>query len=391
MIEHPLFGQVMRNSAGALGVVLLVVGTSLLCSPAVFAQGTTLVAAASPAPEFAPENPDDPAYTAYRQGYNLILEEKWEAARKKLLQVIEKYPQSSYVDDAQYWIAYSYRGTSRPKAISLYRLFLEHYAGSSYYDDAVADLNQLQLQEALANLPQPPGAPDTHLEFMVQTRMPEEMRRLEHQVQQLQTVSRRKFERRIVVPSFKGDSLIEINMPALRFSFGMENIPPKLRVRVDALRALSEAREDPKTFHTLRAVAIDQRQPIPLRETAMESLTGFTKFDVGAVYIEIALKDTNEEVQAASVEYLARAGRDKGKSLESLIELFNTMPPVRTRQLGTTLFAIAEIGDERATDFLIRVAHSHQNYELRSDAVYYLGNLGTEKARQALQQILMDR
>jgi hypothetical protein len=393
MSERRLFIRTTQSSSGYRIPLFLLVGAMALSPPVTRAQESCDLADAFPTPArfLEPENPDDPAYETYREGYNLILEENWEAARKKLQQVIAKYPKSSFVDDAEYWIAYSFRETSRSKATELYRQFLERYPRSSYYDDAVAELNQLQLQAALARLPHTPRSPDAQLEFRVQTKMPEELRRLEQQLQQLHSVTRRQMDRTFVLPSFRGDSLIELKIPVLRYSFGPQNLDPHLRVRVDALRALSEAHDDARTFHTLREVAVDQQQPLPLRQTAMESLTGFTKFDVGSVYFEIARRDTNEELQAASVEYLARSGKDRGKSLEALIELFNAVPPNRTRQLGTTLFAIAEIGDDRATDFLIRVARGHQNFEMRSDAVYYLGNIGSDRARKALQEILMDR
>jgi HEAT repeat protein len=39
-------------------------------------------------------------------------------------------------------------------------------------------------------------------------------------------------------------------------------------------------------------------------------------------------------------------------------------------------------------DFLTTIALRHDDYELRRDAVYYLGNIGGEKARAALYEIL---
>ena len=40
---------------------------------------------------------------AYRQAYNFILDEKWNDAIKGFDDFIKKYPQSGWIDDAQYW------------------------------------------------------------------------------------------------------------------------------------------------------------------------------------------------------------------------------------------------------------------------------------------------
>jgi HEAT repeat protein len=56
--------------------------------------------------------------------------------------------------------------------------------------------------------------------------------------------------------------------------------------------------------------------------------------------------------------------------------------------LSTTLYALAVIGDDRAIDFVAQVARSSKNRPLRDDAIFYLGNIGTDRARQALLKIV---
>ena len=67
------------------------------------------------------------------------------------------------------------------------------------------------------------------------------------------------------------------------------------------------------------------------------------------------------------------------------------MPATKKERLETVLYTIADVGNDKAVDFLSTVARSHQNYELRTDAVYYLGTIGGEKARAALYQILRSK
>ncbi|HET6273896.1 MAG TPA: HEAT repeat domain-containing protein, partial [Bacteroidota bacterium] len=75
----------------------------------------------------------------------------------------------------------------------------------------------------------------------------------------------------------------------------------------------------------------------------------------------------------------------------TLVDLFYTLPKSRKEQTQTIFYAVAEVGNDRAVDFLTKVALSHDDYDLRSDAVYYLGSIGGEKARAALYQILRSK
>ena len=90
-----------------------------------------------------PEGKDDPALSMYKAGYELVLAEKWGEARKKLEEMVKKYPESEYADDAQYWSAYALMHTDRKKAEVEYKEFIKKYPKSNYRDDAIADLNQL--------------------------------------------------------------------------------------------------------------------------------------------------------------------------------------------------------------------------------------------------------
>jgi hypothetical protein len=169
--------------------------------------------------------------------------------------------------------------------------------------------------------------------------------------------------------------------------FDEEKLDPQTRLKLEALYAVG-AKEDEKAYQTLKEVALDTRQPGPLREAAIFTLSDFKKFDVLSVYLEIARKDTSEDVQNSAIEYISLLGKDKNKSVETLAGLFAAVPKHREEQLGTILFAVADIGNDKAVDFLAKVARTHENYDLRRSAVYFLGNIGGEKARTALYEIL---
>jgi HEAT repeat protein len=138
----------------------------------------------------------------------------------------------------------------------------------------------------------------------------------------------------------------------------------------------------------VKDIALDVTQSQYLRLAALDVLTEFKKFDVTQVLLELAKKDISEQMQNAAIEYLAQTAKDKNKSIEALSVLFQSIPKHRKWQLETILYAVAEIGNDKAIDFLSKVARTHEDYDLRSGAVYYLGNIGGEKARSALHQIL---
>ncbi len=325
------------------------------------------------------ENQNDPGYTVYRQAYSLILDEKWVEARKKFADLLSKYPKSEYTDDAQYWSAFALKHLDRARAAATYREFIEHYPKSKYWDDAVADMNDLDLPNVAPHAVVSPSAdPIPAISVITRAVTVPNIRNLERQVRR-QTLH-------LQMTGFAGKPMIA-PFPTPE----TENLDPQTRIKMDALYALGETREDEKSFQTLRSVALNQHQPQALREAAMDALSHFKKFDVLPVFMEIAGKDTNEDLQTVAVDFISEHGSDKNHSITVLIDLFNTLPKQRTDQREAIFYSIADIGNDKAVDFLTSVALTNEDYNLRRDAVYYLGNIGGDKAREALYQILQDK
>jgi HEAT repeat protein len=85
---------------------------------------------------------------------------------------------------------------------------------------------------------------------------------------------------------------------------------------------------------------------------------------------------------------LGQTTRSDNVSLETLTRLYNQVPPERLRSLDVILYSVASIGSDPAVDFLVKVATESPSDELRLRAVSYLGNIGGEKARAGLYNIL---
>ncbi len=325
-----------------------------------------------------PDDKDDPGYSAYKAGYNLILDEAWKDARKKLAEVISKYAKSEYVDDAQYWSAYALMHLDTKKAIEAYNKFIKDYPRSRYCDDAIADLGQLNAPFVVTTTSGPDGArvhvapigaiavgktPRPGYSYRLSSGMRRMSRDLSRELQWLGNGTPRP-------PHEPG------------------KLDPETQLKMEALYAIGNTKEDEKSFQTLKDVATDLKQPRPLREAAIDALSDFKKFDVLPVYIEIARKDTNSEMQMCAIEYIAEHGKDKNKTVDVLVDLFNSLPNRRGEQSEMIFYSIAEVGSDKAVDFLAKVALTHDDYNLRTNAVYYLGSIGGDKARSALYEIL---
>ena len=321
------------------------------------------------------DDKSDAGYTLYKEGYALVLEEKYTAARKKFEELLAKFPKSSYADDARYWTAYSLRNSDREKAIEDYRRFIKDHPKSAYYDDAVADLNSLENELPVAAVAPvtavPPRLPRRATGVAIAPSTENLLRHVERNMRYMERNGR----------------LHVMNAP-----FGMwhgeEKIDDATRLKMDALYALGETREDDKSFSTLRDVALDARQLRPLREAAMDALSHFTRHDALAVFVEIAKKDTSAEIQGSAIDYIGENGTDKNQRVTLLEDLYRTLPKSRSEQRKTIVYTIADVGNERAVEFLKKVALADEDYDLRRDAVYYLGSIGGESARSALYDIL---
>ena len=511
--------------------------------------------------------PRDPGYQAYREGYQLILEERWLEARKKLSEVLERSPQSTYADDASFWTAYSWKYSNHARAVAAYKKFMKRYPESNYFDDAVAELERLgeptalfapkeplmsagtyetivhlqqkiaEEQARVARFAAPPGVPvppkpskplDTGMRLKIQTL--QALSRSAHDEQSFLTLkeialdpgqatelrqagleglvaTRRQDGAAVFTQVLQSNSDVRLRMTALHGlrSAGMKgdptsyalvktialdnNEPFELRdatlhvlaeenrpdfpevartiartererqlrqsaiyyvsrvqeaeaqkmaaqtlqdllrdrtqaveVRESALHGLQQmkmadsaplllevAKNDPdehirraavqslgaapgtasaEIVRNLKEIALDRAQPLPVRQSALARLLALQPENAQDFFAKVASSDPGEEIQYWAIMMLGQVTRGKDMSLETLARLYNQVPPDRLRSLDVILYSVASIGSDQAVDFLVQVANESPSDELRLRAVSYLGNIGGEKARAGLYDIL---
>lgn len=322
------------------------------------------------------EHQNDPGYGAYRAGYTLVLHERWSEARERFGELLARYPGSGYRDDAQYWSAYALMHQNRKGALEAYRKFMKDHPHSSYYDDAVADLAQIRASAAPPAPPDAPTPPGAASDLWAPA--PDVGSRVRDLEREFRRASRNMGRLRI-------SPLMKLRMP--RSPAEDDTLDAHTRLRMETVYAIGDARQDEKSFLTLREIALDRNQPAPLRETAVDVIAGFTRFDALGVMVEVARTDTNPDVQSCAIGRIGQAD-NRTRSVSLLIELFRQLPKTRKEPIRTVFYTIAEVGNDRAVDFLHTVALTHEDYDLRRDAVYYLGSIGGDRARNALVDIL---
>jgi HEAT repeat protein len=306
------------------------------------------------------DDQDDPAYTLYKAGYKLILDEKWQEARRKLAEVIAKYSKGKYADDAQYWIAYSWKQSDFKKAIEAYKKFLKDYPKSNYYDDAVADLNRLEHPDAVPGVPVISPA--------------------------------------IILPPSPVVSPAPVVPYTVAVPFSQEKVDdPELRMKMEALYALTRGKSDEKTFELLKGILFDKEQPREMREAALMGLRNQKDRDVSDVFVQILKNESDEQLKATAIYWLGqRAAEEKGGGEKTLTLLKQTAQdrsqPREVREAA--LRSLAMIKRPGALEFLVQVAKADSDKQVRQAALICISQVAQfdeQKAYQAMREFALDQ
>ncbi|MGA9117563.1 MAG: outer membrane protein assembly factor BamD [Bacteroidota bacterium] len=263
-------------------------------------------------------------YAEYRRGYDLILQEEWNGARRILDAMAARHPESPYAAEASYWSAFALAQSDRARAREAYRKFIRTHPHSRYFDDAVADY------AALSRTMPRPGTGEASLD---RTPDPSTRRRLE-------TLS------------------------------GLERSGPRRRV-----------------VRILREAATNAQENAQTRVAAMEALKRLEGQKALRVFVDVARGDASDEVRARALRLIVASGRGKGEHAV-LAELLHPPAEGGERTRDHLFFSIADLGSDEAVELLEQAALHPVDAGDRLRAVSCLGSIGGERARSALLQIL---
>lgn len=365
--------------------ILFAVALLLACSAAQGQQYAWVRPPSASAGLAGGEDQKDPAYKTYSEGYALILADKWQDAIKKFDEVRSRFPNSKLLDGAAYWRAYALKRVDRSKGIAAYESFLKEHSASRYVADAIADMDQniVVVGENGKNIRVSVTPGGSAYSFgSTQEASEKALRDAQRQMRDAQRELVRTYVRAPRPP----------RAPRIGTHFFNRNdLDPQTRLKIQTIQALADAGSDKESFATLKELAMEKTQPEVVRSAAVNALSECSPTDALPVLLEIARSDASDDVQATAIYALADVSTDKDKTVDQLASLFEGLPKHKEKQQQTALYAIADIGNDKAVDFLAKVATSNDNYDLRSDAVYYLGSIGSDKSRKALTRILKSK
>jgi HEAT repeat protein len=286
----------------------------------------------------------DSSAALYREGYRLILDERWSEARAKFNDMLRRFPGSRYVDDARFWSAYSWKATSPQKALEAYGRFIKEFPRSNYFDDAVAEY------ERLGGRPLQASAPATRNIPQVAIRMAE----LEQELAQLQHRYR---------------SLGEVRPPA----------PPEIRVsrgetmlKVETLRALGRSPDDPEAFGALKEAALSPSQPIEVRVTALDAARRSTLPEAGTLLVGIAQSDPDIRLRVMALDGLRFQPHATDPEPIRVVRsiAMDGSEPVQLRLMAIQV--LEQRGDAELPHCLVQIASSGSERELQKVALMNL-------------------
>lgn len=328
---------------------------------------------------------DGDSAQAYRRGYDLVLDEDWAGAVAAFDDLVAKYPESDWVDDATFWSCYARQQTGEAPAevFGCYEKLLARYPKSEWSDDArramvrlAKQIDRPEYREKVRDFGQDEDA-DRLLAVLVALGEIGDERSVDVILKRLDTVDDEHLRVRIL------DVLEDVDSPRVIQKLE-ETIrtDPSSRVRIAALEALSD-RESVDAVAILQTVVKDSSQPPQVRREALDELT-----DHDPPGLEQFLK----EVALGADDALAREAIDELGDVENeqavrvLAEILKQTPDARRR--FEILDTLEDIELDAAVDALLEVARKDPDPRMRRAATESLGDMDTPAAREALIRLL---
>ncbi len=313
-----------------------------------------------------PQESRDPGYALYRDGYRLILDEQWGEARKKFGEMIRRYPHSSYLDDARFWSAYSWKFSDRKKALEEYARFMKDFPSSNYFDDAVSEYQRLGGKAGSIVRDVPQGIPEAAFRIA----------ELEKKLAQIQ-------ERLI----------IRVPQPP-RISFAPRGEEPGIRLKAEALRALTRSPEDEKAFAVLRETALDTTEPMDIRMVALDGARRFRIGGVGKFLLDVVRNGQDVRFRMMAIEGLRNTPAPENQAVVGTLRAL-ALDQSEPADLRMSALQTLERGDrEQFPRILSQIAKADGEVRLQISALQYLSQQQAGERKEAehvLQEVATDR
>ena len=327
---------------------------------------------------------------AYRIGYDLILDEDWQASIAAFDQLIAEHPASDWADDAAFWRCYARQQLDRPAAelFDCYDQLLTRHAESEWADDARRAMVRLarqldregrpEYQDKVRGFGQGEDA-DRLLAVLVALGEIGDQRSVGVILERLDATEDEHLRARIVevledVDDRRAvDKLIELVRG-----------DPSPRVRLAAIDALSD-HDSADAVGVLREIVLDREQPQGVRAEALDEISDHQPPWLLGFLKQLAVGD-DEALAMAAIEELGDL--ESEAAVAALAGLLREASDVRRR------FEIVDaLGDselDSAVEPLLEAAGRDPDPRVRRAATEALGDVETPAAREALIQLLKE-
>ncbi|MCX6566011.1 MAG: HEAT repeat domain-containing protein [Candidatus Aminicenantes bacterium] len=295
------------------------------------------------------------AKALYEVAKKNIYDKSYEAAISQFNELAAQYAQSHYSQEALYWLGYS----------------LDKYAAT------VADVKQglYMRQAAIAHL-------ETLLKKYPANTWAKDAKILELQIaEELVRSGLGKYRQYIDQGVLGGVDEGHLEMPEPPEPPDSP-IPPKpldpdTELKLVALDALMGMDEE-KAFPILEKMALGEKRP-ELREKALFILSQSDTTKVVPILINIAEKDPSPEMRKKAIFWLGQ--RDEETALAALIKIYETS---NAESKDILLMAFAESDNPKGLAKITEIAKTEKDPEIRSKALFWLGQAEGEKAMPIL-------
>lgn len=305
----------------------------------------------------------------FREGRDQIEAQNWQKAAEIFNQFIAGYPKDKDLDAALYWYGYALQKQQRnEEAKAPLRRLINRFPNSSWRREAEALLVALGDQEAVKK-----GLERDNCEIKMLA---------------LQSLFQADEERAmaIVLDAIKtnptqceGFQAVAVSM--LARNGGARAMPvllevarsnPDLKLRLTAIRALSQQRDPQVTAELVKIYDADKTKEI--RYQVLRALADREDDAAKQKLWEIARQGETPELRIEAIRRLSDGGR---LPLDDLIKLYDSETSVPIKQ--GLLRAFADNKDPRAQAKLLDIARTGQQVELRGYAIRQLGENDDEK------------
>ena len=371
-------------------VVVGVVWSTLMC-------GATVHVAA--APEHQAE-----AARLYQQGYDLVLNELWEAAGDILREVSRRFPDSDWADDSRFWTCHADARVQNDarQAFACFEAFTGQFPGSSYIDDA--QVRMIELGQTLAR--------EGNLEYAERWR--EYAARWREDAERWSSLRQGEEDVALIALKALADIGDEESLQALLSLYDTDlseamrsrlvrlledfdspeararlidiaRRDPSLRVRTSAIRTLGELEWDDELSAFMRELALTGETP-EVRRQAVRAFGEHRDEQWIPFLVEVASTTDDGSLGRAALGSIEDIGGPQVGSAAETVYRDAAAPAVRRRALGL----MADQGGDAMLTQLEQIALAAEDASFRRAALRAIGEVSSEAAFGVLSRLATD-